>query len=171
MPSQPVQSVKLKRSGAKLVAVLLGIGALGVGGALAFTFVQKDLDKTTPPPAAAAPPVMPTPPPTPPTPPPPKTPAVAPTPTPPPPETPTANPPPPETPTATFPKGPKGPPVQQVVKHPAGGGTPTNVKHNGGTAVKDTPPKDETPKPPPTDKKDPKDPQWNLDSPFLPPKP
>jgi serine/threonine protein kinase len=156
MPAPAIDQLKIKRSGVKLAAVLIGVAALGIGGALAFTFVQKDLDKTAPAPAPAAvatptpaPPPAPTPAP------PPPTPTVAPTPTPP-----------PEPPTVKVdepknPKTPKGPAVTPP-KHPIG---VTPPKH---PQVKDTPPKDETPKPPP-DKEKPK--EWNLDSPFLPPQP
>jgi len=169
MPSQPIEQVKIKRSGARIAAVLIGIAAVGIGGALAFTFVQKDLDKTTPPPPAPVPMATPTPtptpapppPPTPPTPTPPTpTPQVAPTPTPQVAPTPNETP----TPKGPTPKGPtpKGPTPKGPTPHPGGGGHPQ---------VKDTPkdtPKDETPKPPP-DKEKPK--EWNLDSPFLPPQP
>ena len=163
--SQPIEYPNIKRSGRKVAFVLAGLVALGGGGAAAFLYVQNDLDKGNTPAAAAvkAPDPVPAPAPPPPAPPPAKveTPKVE---TPkveaPPPVPPKEEPPPPEP--AKVKHGVPPPPKQHV--------TPPPTRHN------QTPPPDkkETPPPPPDKKetKDPqKDPQWNLDSPFLPPKP
>jgi serine/threonine protein kinase len=144
---------KLKRSGARIAAIAIGIVALAVGGYVAFTFVQNDLDKSPPAPARAPAPA------------PAAAPAVAPTPAPPPPVKVEA-PPPVKVEEPTIPEPVKTPPkkVTPAVVPPKHVVVPP--KH----ATNPPPPKDPQTPPPPKDPKE-KDPQWNLDSPFLPPKP
>jgi serine/threonine protein kinase len=172
-PSKPTQypSVNLKRSGRKVALIIAGLGALAAGGVAAFLYVQNDLDKkpdAAPPAAAAVKAPDPAPAPTP-------APAVKPAPAPvptPPPEPAKTDPPKDVTPPTPPPEPPKVPKKagqatmpKHVITQQA---TPPPPKHD---KVKDTPPPTKD-TPPPKDTKDPqKDPSWNLDSPFLPPKP
>jgi serine/threonine protein kinase len=171
-PSKPIEYPKIKRSGAKVAFGIVGALALGAGGYVAFTVVQRDAQSTLAPPPEPAPAPAPSP-----------AAAVAPAPKPADPVTETK---PPEyapaenAPAETKPAEPKPvevakpepkPPVPppKAVKRPAI--KRSKVMTQTETETKESPAPKEPPKEPKEQKpkETPKDQEWNLDSPFLPP--
>jgi serine/threonine protein kinase len=171
-PSKPVEYPNLKRGGGRLAFAILGALALGGGGYAAFELVQRDADSmpSAPPPAPppAAPPVA----------------EPSPPPPPPPSEPKPAEVKPVEEPAPVAKEEPKPAPKQQLPVEPTI--RPKKVAAPPAPPPKHPPPKHtqpppkvekeqtepkETPPPPPPKETKPKekDPNWNLDSPFLPP--